>query len=179
MGIPEKVEVKCSAPGKVILFGEHAVVYGTTAVAASLSDLRIFVQVKLVSLSSNSSSSPSDILVKFHDIKDDQGEIIKCRLPFTKLQNFRILTKVPVFNTSRPTTEMLLRLREEFQDYNSQSNQCIMALSYLSANLLSGVLEMFIDSNTMLEIDIYSENLPFGAGLGSSLSSSLALSSPW
>lgn len=33
-----------TAPGKVILFGEHAVVYGTTAVAASLSDMRIKVE---------------------------------------------------------------------------------------------------------------------------------------
>jgi hypothetical protein len=34
-----------SAPGKVFLFGEHAILYGVTAVAASLSDLRIVVQV--------------------------------------------------------------------------------------------------------------------------------------
>jgi hypothetical protein len=33
-----------TAPGKAILFGEHAVVYGTTAVAASLSDMRIKVE---------------------------------------------------------------------------------------------------------------------------------------
>jgi len=32
-----------TAPGKAIIFGEHAVVYGTTAVAASLSELRISV----------------------------------------------------------------------------------------------------------------------------------------
>lgn len=41
-------KVVASAPGKVILFGEHAVVHGITAVAAALSDLRIFVE--LVSL---------------------------------------------------------------------------------------------------------------------------------
>ena len=35
--------VVASAPGKVILFGEHAVVHGVTAVAAALSDLRIVV----------------------------------------------------------------------------------------------------------------------------------------
>jgi mevalonate kinase len=34
-----------SAPGKVILFGEHAVVHGITAIAAALSDLRIFVEI--------------------------------------------------------------------------------------------------------------------------------------
>lgn len=34
-----------SAPGKVILFGEHAVVHGVTAIAAALSDLRIFADV--------------------------------------------------------------------------------------------------------------------------------------
>ena len=37
------VSATCTAPGKVILFGEHAVVYKTMAIAASLSDLRIAV----------------------------------------------------------------------------------------------------------------------------------------
>ena len=41
------LSVTSSAPGKVILFGEHAVVYGVSAVACCLSDLRTEVSVNV------------------------------------------------------------------------------------------------------------------------------------
>ena len=40
--------VTCSAPGKVYLFGEHAVVYGEPAIACAINK-RISTSVKLVS----------------------------------------------------------------------------------------------------------------------------------
>jgi len=39
------IVVEASAPGKLILFGEHSVVYGALAVAGAVSDLRIWVRV--------------------------------------------------------------------------------------------------------------------------------------
>ena len=39
------LSAKSSAPGKAIIFGEHAVVHGVTAIAAALSDLRIYVTI--------------------------------------------------------------------------------------------------------------------------------------
>lgn len=41
----DSAPIIASAPGKVILFGEHAVVFGKTALAASLSNLRTFAHL--------------------------------------------------------------------------------------------------------------------------------------
>ena len=65
--------IKFSAPGKIHLLGEHAVVYGKPAILATL-NLRIFVTVEniviisefLIKFSSHSHSNDGKILLFFH-----------------------------------------------------------------------------------------------------------------
>lgn len=45
--------VRVSAPGKLLLLGEHAVVYGFPVVAVALSDLRIQAKIVRVPVLSN------------------------------------------------------------------------------------------------------------------------------
>ena len=75
----------CSAPGKVILFGEHAVVFGVTAIAAALSDLRIVVQLDTIE-EAHIEVNLHDLLPKDTGISDRQAHkishsIIQKRIP--------------------------------------------------------------------------------------------------
>jgi len=55
------IRAASSAPGKAILFGEHAVVHGAAAIAAALSDLRIVVFIIV--------SNPSCRFIYFKKLK--------------------------------------------------------------------------------------------------------------
>ncbi|OMJ70357.1 hypothetical protein SteCoe_31689 [Stentor coeruleus] len=55
-------EIKVSVPGKVILTGEHAVVYGSLAVAASI-NIRMRICLK-------ASESPSQISINFNELQE-------------------------------------------------------------------------------------------------------------
>ena len=85
------IDVVCSAPGKVILFGEHAVVYGSTAIAASLSDLRIYAKCKLVS--SNKTANSSHVIITLNEILSPEGQVSKIYIETTDLLNILNLLK--------------------------------------------------------------------------------------
>ncbi|CAM9851200.1 unnamed protein product, partial [Chrysoparadoxa australica] len=72
-GSMKRREAIASAPGKCILFGEHAVVHGKKAVAASLSDLRMVVHVHV--------TEEPQICLSLPDLRNDAGGPLGLKLP--------------------------------------------------------------------------------------------------
>lgn len=162
--------VIASAPGKVILFGEHAVVYGVTAIAAALSDLRIYVEVNSV--------SDDSLEVLLHDIIMPNGESFA---RITSLDRMRDLFKQPIDQCEsasspiNPDEIILEKLRQEYTDAPSSAAQGLMAIVYLTSQILPGYIWGKKPSGG-LRFDVRSKGLPIGAGLGSSAAFSVALS---
>jgi len=158
---------EASAPGKVILFGEHAVVYGVTAIAAALSDLRIVVNV--------ASTAQPRLDVRLHDVVGPDG------LPFVHSVAVPDLLAtlgggsppaplVPV----NPDDTVLDRLKAllEPSSLPTAALQGLMAICYLTVNILPEYLH---PATAGLTFDVRSVGLPIGAGLGSSAAFSVAL----
>ncbi|KGN60892.1 mevalonate kinase [Cucumis sativus] len=154
------MEVKARAPGKIILAGEHAVVHGSTAVAASV-DLYTTVSVRLPSSS-------------------DENEIVKLQLKDLELEfswpvsRIREALGVFVGAISSPTTcpaECLKSIASLVEDQN---------IPEVKIGLASGVAAFLWLCSSILgfvpvEVAITSE-LPLGSGLGSSAAFCVALS---
>merc|ERR1711892_522102 len=141
-----------SAPSKVILHGEHAVVYGKTAVAASL-DLRTRMTIK---------PHLTHIVVNFPDVG-----LSDC---WTVEQLKELFKHKP---TERLEDEVDLVYLDKIHDFlgTDQSNlrmASVICFLYLYSVLVSP------DIITM-EIQVESE-IPLGAGLGSSAALSVCLS---
>ncbi|PKC03424.1 mevalonate kinase [Rhizophagus irregularis] len=159
-----------SAPGKVILFGEHAVVYGKTAIAGSLDGLRTYV---------------------FFEKRDDG--FLELNLPKLGLQH-PLLWPISALPYSKVTTvskgnnslqestineELLKSLKEIVLDGNAgnKNNQEINELQQVAASVFLYLYASLEDKQTSwcgTTVHIAS-NLPVGAGLGSSAAYSVCL----
>jgi len=145
-------EISVSAPSKVILFGEHAVVYGMTAVAASLG-LRTRMRIR---------PHTSKIIINFPDV-ELQEAWSPCQLE--KLFQFK-----PDF-FDQVDAEYLDRIHEFLKvDKCNLRMASVICFLYLYSVIMDevGVIPM--------EIRVESE-IPIGAGLGSSAALSVCLAS--
>ncbi|KAL3857865.1 hypothetical protein ACJMK2_012495 [Sinanodonta woodiana] len=146
-----------SAPGKVILHGEHAVVYKEPAIAASL-DLRSYLCVE--------KRNDDKVSVQFPDVK------------LTAFWNTQDLKKLSIPKCDplepQPPSDELLSLFREFtqqkKDTTDPKDLAILAFLYLYTAMQSTDGELY-----PLDFKLMSQ-LPVGAGLGSSASLSVCLS---
>jgi len=145
-------EVSVSAPSKVILFGEHAVVYGMTAVAASLG-LRTRMKIRPHS---------SKIVVNFPDVDLQEA---------WSQQQLTILFQHRPDYYDQVDHEYLDRIHDFLKtDKNNLRMASVICFLYLYSVIMDdvGVIPM--------EIVVESE-IPIGAGLGSSAALSVCLAS--
>ena len=165
--------VTTSAPGKVILFGEHAVVYGVTAIAAALSDLRIFVEI--------SSIDDEVIEVQLHDvIVPSTGKSYERRIELSKMKDlFEEYPATNVLIPMDPCDAILTNLRNELMEAPVAAAQGMMAIMYLIGKILPKCFRCVAGENELyggMRFNVVSKGLPIGAGLGSSAAFSVALS---
>jgi mevalonate kinase len=136
-----------SAPGKVILFGEHAVVFGEPAVAAALSDLRITVKVAL--------TSTKQIRIRMPDLPTPIDVL------FSALElRLHNLHEPPTKYDADVIQKRILAQRPAMHDLTVSA---LVPLVYLMNQL--GPSHLF---ETGLDVQVRSQDLPVGAGLGSS-----------
>ncbi|MCB9008699.1 MAG: mevalonate kinase [Ardenticatenaceae bacterium] len=133
---------QASAPGKIILFGEHAVVYGRPAIAAPISQLRAKATV------THSSSNNCYIIApdlerhdRLQDLPDDDALALAARLVLDAAQihqipdvTIRVNSQIPIasgMGSGAAIAAAIIRaLAQHLNRPDLQSNEMVSALTY-------------------------------------------------
>ncbi|KAF4361224.1 hypothetical protein F8388_018949 [Cannabis sativa] len=154
------MEVKARAPGKIILSGEHAVVHGSTAVAASI-NLYTYVTLRFPTPADN------DDTLKLQ-LKDLHLEF---SWPIGKIK--AALSQLDLPNSSTPTScsiEAMKSIAALVEEQNIPEAKIFLASGVSAFLWLYTSIQGFKPATV-----IVTSELPLGSGLGSSAALSVAL----
>ncbi|GLD97599.1 hypothetical protein PINS_up006289 [Pythium insidiosum] len=171
MTMPQHVHV--SAPAKVLLFGEHAVVYGCPSIAAALSQVRLSVFIDRI--------DDPKISFMFDDI---QCTINGSKVPLCRQYSVEAIAAVARDYPSddhyvpRPSTAVLSAIENVLQ--HTEADASVMttlrpALFLCCAVLRASSILLQTPHTHGLRIRVSAASFPVGAGLGSSAAFSVAL----
>ena len=166
--------LRVSAPGKVILHGEHSVVYGKTAVAVSV-DLRTTVSLfRNAPIKSEESTKERCLEIHLTDLNATYAfpvellRDVKCSASNTTHSNNALLMdKSSAEEKDKIILEQISNLiLKRYSDLDDGTVSGLIALLYLYLNI---VVDIWVEDNDLeaLIIEINSQ-IPIGAGLGSS-----------